>query len=116
MTRGQFVSWLREHVPSEKWEKVWWLTPTIILFLLPVGALILRILGILGWSGAPQATQGLMLFSVICGFVVGSALLWSVREAGLERHALNRALWLARLSVLGPIFILLLMFWIARLT
>src|SRR5687768_1841408 len=102
MTRGRFISWLREHVPAERWEQVWWLTPTIILFLLPVGALVVRLLGMLGWAGAPEATQGLMLFSVICGFIVGSVLLWSVRESGLEPDALNRARWLARFSVLGP--------------
>ena len=69
----------------------------------------LRLLGILGWYGAPLATQGLMLFSVICGLVVGSVVRCSVREAGLEPHALNRAQWLARLTVLGPFVTLLVM-------
>jgi len=116
MTRGQFISWLRGHVPSERWEQVWWVAPTITLLLLPMGAFVLRLLGILGWYGAPQATQGLMLFSVICGLVVGSVVLWSVQEAGLDPQALNRAQWLARLTVLGPFFTLLVMFWIARVT
>ncbi len=116
MTRGQFIGWLRGHVPSESWEQVWWVTPTLTLLLLPVGAFVLRLLGILGWHGAPEATQGLVLFSVICGLVVGSVMLWSVREAGLDPHALNRAQWLARLTVLGPFFTLLVMFWIARVT
>lgn len=116
MTRQQFVGWLHERVPEERWEQVWWLAPTITLLLLPVGAAILQVLGRLGWYGAARATQGLMLLSVVGGLVVGSLALWSVREAGLEPHGLRRAQWLARLAVLGPLFMLLVMFWIARVT
>lgn len=116
MTRRDFVSWLRERVPPERWDQVWWLAPLIFLLLLPVGAAILQVLGRLGWYGAPRATQGLMLFSVVGGLVVGSVVLWSVREADLEPHALNRAQWLARFAVLGPFFTLVIMFWIARVT
>jgi hypothetical protein len=116
MIRRQFISWLRERVPPKRWEQVWWLAPTMILLLLPVGAAILQILGQLGWYGAPQATQGLMLLSVVSGLIVGSVILWTVKEAGLEPRAVSRAQWLARLAVLGPFFTLLVMFWIARVT
>ena len=114
MTKREFVGWLRERVPPERWEQVWWLAPTIALILLPVGAAILQVLARLGLYGAARMTQGLMLFSLVGGLVVGSLVLWSVREADLEPKALNRAQWLARLAVLGPVFTLLIMFWIAR--
>lgn len=116
MTRRQFISWLREYVPNEKWEQMWWLVPTVILLLLPLGAAILQVLRKLGWYGAPRATQGLILLSVVGGLVVGSLALWSVKEAGLELDDLRRAQWLARLAVVGPLFTLLIMFWIARIT
>lgn len=104
MTKREFVGWLRERVPPGRWQQVWWLAPTITLFLLPVGTSILQVLARLGWYGAARTTQGLMLLSLISGPVVGSLVLWSVREADLEPHSLNRAQWLARLAVLGPGF------------
>lgn len=116
MMRQHFISWLHERVPNQKWEQVWWLAPTITLLLLPVGTATLQVLRILGWYGAPRAMQGLMLLSVMSGLVVGSVVLWSVKEANLDPDALNRTQWLARLAVLGPFFTLLVMFWIARAT
>ncbi len=116
MNRREFINWLRERVPPERWEQVWWLAPTVMLLLLPVGAAILQVLGRLGWYGAPIATQGLMLFSVVGGAVVGAVELWSIREADLEPHALNRAQWLARFAVVIPFLTLVVMFWIARVT
>lgn len=116
MTKREFVGWLRERVPPGRWEQVWWLAPTSTLILLPVGAAILQILARLGWYGAARTTQGLMLLAVVGGPVIGSLVLWSVREADLEPQVLNRAQWLARLAVLGPVFTLLIMFWIARIT
>lgn len=116
MTRRRFVNWLRGHVPPERWEQVWWLTPALTLLLLPVGAPILQLLMRLGWDGAPRATQGLMVLSVLSGVAVGSVVLWSVKEAGLEPGAYNRAQWLARFAILGPFLTLLVMFGIAKIT
>lgn len=116
VSRQLCINWMRANVPPDRWEQVWWLAPTISLLLLPVGAAILQVLGRFGWYGATRATQGLMLLSVVGGLVVGSVVLWSVREANLEPHALNRAQWLARFAVLGPFFTLLILFWIARVT
>lgn len=116
MRRQLFVDWLRASVPPGRWEQVWWAAPAVTLLMLPLGALALRILGLLGWDGAPRATQGLMLLSVFGGVVVGSLILWSVRDAGLEPRLRHRVQWLARFAVVGPFLTLAVMFWIARLT
>ena len=116
MSRRKFVEWLRANVPTKRWEQVWWLVPTTILLLLPVGALALYILGLIGWDGAPIATQGLMFFSVVGGVTVGTLILWSVGEAELEPKLLSRVQWLARFTVVGPFLTLFTMFWIAKIT
>jgi hypothetical protein len=103
-------------VPPNRWEQVWWAAPAVILLLLPLGSLVLRLLALLGWAGAPRATQGLMLLSVFGGVVVGSLILWSVRDAGLEPRFCQRVQWLARFAVVGPFLTLAVMFWIARIT
>jgi hypothetical protein len=40
-----------------------------------------------------------MLFAVTSGVVVGSVVLWSVKEAQLAPNSLRRAQWLARFAV-----------------
>jgi hypothetical protein len=116
MKRHLFIDGLHANVPSDRWEQFWWLAPTVTLLMLPVGAMVLRVLGLLGWYGAPRATQGLMLLSIVSGVAVGSLVLWSVEEAGLAPRLLYRVQWLARFAVVGPFLTLALLFWIARIT
>lgn len=116
MNRKMLVNWLRLNVPPERWVQMWWLTPIILLLALPVGALVLRILGLLGWDGVGRATQALILLSVVASIVVGSFILWSVEEAELEPRLHRRVQWLARFAVVGPILTLGIMFWIAKIT
>jgi hypothetical protein len=114
--REGFINWLRERVPPHRWDQIWWIAPTITLLLLPIGVPLLRLIGMIGWYGAPRATQGLMLFAVTSGVVVGSVVLWSVKDAQLVPDKLRRAQWLARLAVIGPFLTILAMFWIAKVT
>jgi len=114
--REEFVNWLRERVPPDWWERIWWIAPAVTLLLLPVGVPLLRLSGMIGWNGAPRATQGLIVFALTSGAVIGSVVLWSAREARLGLDSLRRAQWLARLAVLGPLLTLLVMFWIAKVT
>lgn len=116
MMRQQFVRWLREHVPHERWEQMWWLAPAGTLLLLPLGAPLLQVLAWLGWHGAPRATQSLMLLAILGGVVVGGLVLWSVEEAGLDSAILNRARWMGRFAVIGPLLTLLIIFGIAKVT
>jgi hypothetical protein len=115
MRKQEFVGWLRKKVPRDLWEQVWWQLPIIMLLMLPVGALVLHILGRIGWYGAAEATQALMVISVFGGVVVGSIILWCIEEAGLPPLIARRAKWLAGLSIPGPLLTLLLMFWIASI-
>jgi hypothetical protein len=114
--RKEFVNWLRERVPPDWWERIWWIAPAITLLLLPVGVPLLRISGIIGWYGAPRATQGLMELALTSGVIIGSVVLWTAKEAQLSPASLRRAQWLARLAILGPLLTLLVMFWIAKVT
>lgn len=116
MKRQAVVGWLRQRVPEDTWEQFWWMALAVTLLLLPVGLLVFRLLGMIGWMGAGRASQGLALLAVVSGFVVGSVVLWSVNEAGLKTHALHRAQWFARVAIFGPLFTLLIMFWIAKIT
>jgi hypothetical protein len=84
-----------------------------VLLTLPVGSLVLEILGHLGWFGAPFALQGLMLFSVVGGVVEGCLVLSSVEEAKLSPTLTRRAKLLAGLAVPGPFLTLLIGFLIA---
>lgn len=108
--RKLFVLWLKGHVPSNWWGHIWWLAPLATLAINLLGQLTLYLLGLLGWAGAGRATQGLILLAVICGLVVGATVLWSIPEANLEPRIYNRALWLARLSVVGPLLTVLILF------
>ena len=114
--REEFVNWLRERVPADWWDRIWWIAPAMTLLLLPVGVPLLRLSGEIGWYGAPRATQGLIVFALTSGVVVGSVVLWSARKAHLAPDNLRRAQWLARVAVLGPLLTLLVMFWIAKVT
>jgi hypothetical protein len=116
MKRRIFVNWLQANVPPWRWEQIWWLAPSFTLLMLPLGTLVLRILGALGWDGVPRATQGLMLLSVLSGLVVGSLTIWSAGEAGLNSRLFYRVQWLARFAVVGPFLTLAVIFWIARIT
>jgi hypothetical protein len=115
MNRQLFINWLHGNVPPDRREQVWWLAPTVTLLLLPVGSMVLRVLGLLGWYGAARATQGLILLSLVSGVAVGSLILWSIEEAGLEPRLLYRVKWLARFAVFGPFLTLGAMFWIASI-
>jgi hypothetical protein len=84
--------------------------------MLPIGAMVLRVFGFLGWSGAARATQGLILLSLISGIAVDSLILWSVEEEGLEPRLLYRVKWLARFAVVVPFLTLGVLFWIASIT
>lgn len=113
MKKQEFVGWLRQKVPPALWDQVWWQMPIIMLLILPVGALVLYILGHLGWHGAAEATQGLMVVSVFGGPIVGAFILWCIEEAGLPPLLVHRAKWLACLSIPGPFLMLFFMSWIA---
>src|SRR2546423_11202147 len=107
--RRLFLLWLKSHVPSAWWEHIWWLAPLATLAIIPLGQPTLYLLGLLGWAGAGRAMQGLILLAVTGGLVVGATVLWSIREANLEPRLYNRALWLARLSVIGPLLTVLIL-------
>lgn len=119
--RENFVNWLRERVPPNRWQQIWWIAPAIILLLLPIGLPLLRLVEIIGrfvieWDGEGRAAQGLMLFAITGGVVVGSVVLWSVKAAQLTPDNLRRAQWLARFAIPGPFLTLLILFWIASVT
>jgi len=114
--REEFVNWLRERVPTNWWDQIWWIAPTITLLLLPIGVPLLWLSGMVGLYGAPRATQGLMVLALTSGVGVGCVVLWCVKDAQLAPDSLRRAQWLARLAVLGPLLTLLVMFWIAKVT
>ena len=114
--REELVNWLRERVRPDWWDRMWWIAPAMTLLLLPVGVPLLRLSGMIGWDGAPRATQGLMVFALTSGVVIGLVVLWSASAAHLSPIYLRRAQWLARLAVLGPLLTLLVMFWIAKAT
>lgn len=112
--REDFVEFLRKLVPQSWWSRIWWLAPLTCLLLIPLGLLVLEGLTVLGWVGAPRAMQGLMLFAIVAGPVVGSAVLLTVRKARLNDRRERVALWLARLAIPGPLATVLLLFWIVR--
>ena len=116
MIKKRFVNWLHQYIPAERWEQVWWLAPTMIILSLPIGALALKILGLMGWSGVARPTQALMVISVLGGFLGGPLVLWSVEEANLKPKILTRVKWLAGVSIVAPFSILMLLFWIASIT
>lgn len=109
-----FLQWLRARVPPERWEQLWWSAPTLAMLLLPAGSVVLRLLGMLGWAGAPRATQGLIVLSVLGGFIVGSVILWSAQEAELIPPTLRRVQWLGRFAFAVPLLTLLILFGLAR--
>jgi hypothetical protein len=116
--RENFVNWLRERVPPARWEQIWWIAPATTLLLLPIGLPLLWLVQMIGWyvfqwDGEGRAVQGLMLFAVTSGVVVGSVVLWSVRAAQLAPENLRRAQWLARFAIPGPFLTLLVLFWTA---
>jgi hypothetical protein len=94
-------------------ERCWWLTPTLMALLPPVGLAALFLLGSAGWRGYARAAQGLMLLSVFGGPVVGLLVLWAAGEAGLEPPTLVRARWAARVAVVAPFLTLSFVFWLA---
>lgn len=108
--RKLFVLWLKSHLPSAWWKHIWWLAPLATLAIIPLGQPTLYLLGLLGWTEVGRAMQGLILLAVTSGLVVGATVLWSIREANLEPRIFNRALWLARLSVVGPLLTVLILF------
>lgn len=116
--REKFVDWLRERVAPDRWEQIWWIAPAITLLLLPVGAPLLWLCGIVGgyvgWYGVGRAHQGLALFALTSGVVIGSVVLWSAKAAQLTPNILRRAEWLARVAVIGPLLTLFVMFWIVQ--
>ena len=114
--RQEFINWLRERVPPDRWNQIWWVAPAMTLLLLPVGALLLQLARMTGWYGAARATQGLMVLAITSGIVIGLVVLWSVNLAELDSQILRRSQWLARFAVLGPLLTLLLMFWIVKIT
>lgn len=113
MLRRKFVELVRRLVPAGWWERCWWLTPTLLALLLPVGYPALFLLGSAGWRGYARAAQGLMLLSVFGGPVVGLLVLWAAGQAGLEPRTLVRARWAARFAVVAPFLTLSFMFWLA---
>jgi len=113
--RVRFVEWLREYVPEDKWESLWWMAPAATVLLLPLGYILLRVLGYAGWQGVGRAAQGLMLFSVASGLVVGTLVLWSCGEAGLSRRSLGRTRWVSWLALVLPSLTVLTMVAVANL-
>ena len=113
--RVRFVEWLREYVPDDEWESFWWMAPAATIVLLPSGYILLRVLGYAGWTGVGRAAQGLMLFSVASGLIVGALVLWSCGEAGLGRRSLVRARRAAWLALLMPALTILTMFAVANM-
>ena len=113
LSRIEFIQWLRTKIPARRWSQAWWQSSVTILIILPLGIPGLRLLGLLGWNGAPFAMQGLMLASVLGGAAIGSVVLLCIEEAGLPAKEVHRAKWLARLAIIGPVLELLAGFWFA---
>ena len=114
--RERLVNWLRERVPPNRWNQIWWQAPAMTLLLLPVGLPLIWLLEILGWDNDGRASQGLALLAVTSGPVVGLVVLWSAKHAQLDPHNLRLSLWLARLAVVGPFLTILALVWLARAT
>lgn len=116
MTRRQFIDRLREHVPQERWERTWVLAPTVPLALIPVGVTAIVIAGwLVNWYGMARAAQGVILLAIVSGPIVGSIVLWSIKEAGLDQRTYHWSAWLARIAIPGPLLTILVIFWLARL-
>jgi len=113
LSRIEFIQWLRTKIPARRWSQAWWHSSATILIMLPLGIPALRLLGLLGWNGAPFAMQGLMLASVLGGVAIGSVVLWCIEEAGLPAREVHRGKWFARLAIIGPVLELLAGFWLA---
>ena len=116
MTRRQFIVRLREHVPPERWERTWVLAPAVPLLLIPIGVTAIVIAGwLLNWYGMARAAQGVILLAIVSGPIVGSIVLWSIDEAGLDRQSYHWSVWLARIAIPGPLLTILVTFWLGRL-
>jgi hypothetical protein len=114
--KRHLIKWLRERVPPSRWEQFWLLTPVTMVLMLPVGSVMLQIIGKLGWQGVGRATQGLMVLSVVGGPIAGAVILWCVDESGLNPQLISRTKWLARLAVVLPLLTLLVMSFIAGIS
>jgi len=90
MRKQEFVGWLCKKVPRALWEQVWWQVPIIMLLILPVGTVVFYFLGHLGWYGAAQATQGLMVVSVFGGPIIWCSHHMCIEEADLPPPSSSR--------------------------
>jgi hypothetical protein len=110
----RFVRWAESYVPLQRKERIWLIVPVIALGILPIGLFFLRLLEFTEWHGAGRAGQSLILISILFGIASGCAILWVVDYTKLDPHKKVYAKWLARLAVIGPILIILTLFWINR--
>lgn len=110
MSRIQIINMLKEMVPTRLWPHIWWLIPVSAIVLLPSGSLFLASMTRLGLEEGPRLTQLLMLFAPLYGMIAGLLVLVLVDEAGLTTTLVNRYKWLARLAVVSPTLMLLILF------
>ncbi len=106
MKRNEVIDLLRNAIP----ERVWFGIPLTGILLLPIGLPLLYVLGILGLQESPRLTQALMIFSVLYGPLVGAATLFLIRHSNVSLRRTDVAQWLARLSIVSPILMLLTLF------
>ena len=74
----------------------------------------LDLLSWLGWLGAAEAMQGLMVIAIVSGPIVGVFILLVVKRALIGARSERLAIWLACIAIPGPLLTVLLIFWLAK--
>lgn len=109
--RKQIIEFLRNYIPDCLWILFWFLTPLVAIIFLPAGLLFFQLLELFGIF-EPRAVQLLMLSSIAFGFVVGISTLLLIDKAEISTEYIQKVKWLARFSIISPVLILLIIFWI----
>lgn len=111
MIRQPIVDSLRNYIPSDIWSLCWFLPSTGAIILLPLGLLFFQFLEFFEVY-EPRGQQMLGIFSVFAGIGIGLMTLFLVDKAEISMENTRRVKVLAGLSIVSPILIISIIFWI----
>lgn len=116
ISRTKIVEILREKINPKFWNSFWLFAPATAIFLLPIGLMFLRNLGLLGLKVEPEEGERLvhllMLFSIIYGILIGVTVLLLADKLEVPLNLTNKIKWLAVFAIVTPLLSILILIWI----
>jgi hypothetical protein len=111
-TRARVAIFVKENIPSSWWPSYLWVLPLVLVLLQPLAVIVSQVGILIDWAGTGRAAQGMILASVLGGWIVGSMHLSIVDEYGFEHAFVNRVKWLSRMAIIFPLLFFLIAHWI----